>query len=284
MMEYKAYAKINWSLAITGTRPDGYHTLDMLMQTVTLCDRIQIEPSHLLTCTIAGNDQVPADDTNLVMKAAAALRERFRVAEGARMHIEKNIPAGAGLGGGSADAAAALRGLAKLWKLTIKEETLADIGGKLGADVPFCLQGGLARVSGIGEKISPLGAGHALPLVIIWPDAGLSTPAVFRAYDAQTIKQTNPCIDAVQQALQQKNLPSLAVSMGNALEEVAVSLLPEIAACTDALMRKGAVRAMMTGSGSAVFGLFDSDEKAERAARDCAQLWKHTCLTHTRSA
>lgn len=179
-----ARAKINWSLNILGVRPNGYHELDMLMQPISLADELVFEPADALSLTVGG---APGDENDLVLKAARALAELARQhgmkTSGARICLTKRIPSRAGLGGGSADCAETLKALNRLWNLNFPMETLLELGAKLGADVPFCLTGGLARVLGIGERIEPLSNPPRCALVLITPGGGLSTPEVFRAYD-----------------------------------------------------------------------------------------------------
>lgn len=279
-MVIQANAKINWSLAITGVRDDGYHTLDTLMQTVDFGDTLCISPADTLTLSVEGGMPIPADGDNLILQAARLLRAAGNTHRGAEIRLIKRIPVGAGLGGGSADAAAALRGLNAFWELDIPAHALAELALFLGADVPFCLTGGLARVGGIGEVITPLADAPEIPLVILQPEQGLSTPQVFRTYDAQPAPD-RPSLDAVQAALQKNDLAALAGAMGNMLQPTAVGLYPEIAACMAALEGAGALRAQMTGSGSAVIGVFEGHEAAERAARACGQRWPKCWATRS---
>ena len=277
MLCVKANAKINWTLDIKGVRPDGYHLLDTLMHSVELCDTLTLEPAGELT--LAGEAEPEAkgeaepmasarvtfDESNLVLRAARALREYAGVRAGARMTLVKRIPSGAGLGGGSADAAAALRGLNALWNLGLSRAELLDIGLSLGADVPFMLTGGLGRVGGIGEEITSLCPAPELWLLLIQPCGGLSTKEVFRAWDAAPPPQCRPDADAAQAALLAGNVRALGRAMGNVLQPVCEAARPELTLALGALQRVGAVRAMMTGSGSVVYGVFESRLQAERA-------------------
>ena len=199
MLCLAAYAKINWTLDILGTRPDGYHLMDMLMQTVSLCDLLWMEEAEDLTLeAVPGGTERAARsktndglssagvryyESNLVYRAALLLRERCGVRRGARIQLEKRIPSGAGMGGGSADCAAALKGLNALWGLGLSRAELLSLGLKLGADVPFLITGGLARVGGIGERIQPLLPAPQVWLVLVQPCEGLSTREVFSAFD-----------------------------------------------------------------------------------------------------
>lgn len=273
-MQITAYAKINWSLAVTGRRPDGYHLLDSLMQTIDLGDTITITPSERLTLSVDGIAPTANPEDNLVFRAASLLQATAGANQGADIHLTKKIPTGAGLGGGSADAAAVLVALNKLWSVNLPLDTLALMAVQLGADVPFCLTGGLARTQGIGEIIMQLPSTAQLSLVILQPEGGLSTPAVFRVYDSLPTVPSNPSIEAAQSALLKGDMHRFGQSIGNALQSSAASLCPEISECITALYAQGAIRALITGSGSAVFGLFPDMESANRAAIVCNQRWK----------
>ncbi len=302
-----ARAKINWSLNILGVRPNGYHELDMLMQQISLSDELVFEPADALSLTVGG---APGDESDLVLKAARALaelaRQRGMETSGARICLTKRIPSRAGLGGGSADCAETLKALNRLWNLNFPMETLLELGAKLGADVPFCLTGGLARVSGVGERIEPLRNPPHCALVLITPGGGLSTPEVFRAYD-EMVKQgedfwgkhaenavkyspENPtsgsCMaECSPEALTRGNCAAtehsplrlaevllagdyaLAERLSfNALEAPAIRLLPEIGKWINRFRELGARYVRMTGSGSTVFGVFDSLETARAIA------------------
>ena len=302
-----AHAKINWSLNILGVRPNGYHELDMLMQQISLSDELVFEPADTLSLTVGG---APGDESDLVLKAARALaelaRQRGMETFGARICLTKRIPSRAGLGGGSADCAETLKALNRLWNLNFPMETLLELGAKLGADVPFCLTGGLARVSGVGERIEPLRNPPHCALVLITPGGGLSTPEVFRAYD-EMVKQgedfggkhaenavnyspENP-ISGSCMAEHSPETPArgncaatehsplrlaevllagdyaLAERLSfNALEAPAIRLLPEIGKWINRFRELGARYVRMTGSGSTVFGVFDSLETARAIA------------------
>jgi len=286
MLCVRAHAKINWTLDILGTREDGYHLMDMLMQSVSLYDTLMLEEADTLSLTGAtagGRSEssldelasaiVTYDENNLVFRAARRLKERYGVREGARMHLEKRIPSGAGMGGGSADAAAALIGLCRLWKLDVPFSELLEIGLSLGADVPFMLTGGLARVGGIGEKIQPLAPPAPIWLVMLQPCSGLSTKEVFTAFDALDPRQLQrPRTEAAQQALLARDLQALGASMDNVLEGVSIQVRPALTHAAQALEAAGAIRAMMTGSGSVMYGIFDKAEEAEAAARSLRPL------------
>lgn len=266
-IQERAYAKINLTLGVTGKRADGYHTLDSLMLTTSLADDVTVTRSREVIVTATGM-LLPYRNT----LRAAAERYRALTGRGARIHVYKHIPAEAGLGGGSADAAAVLRAMQRLYG-EVEERDLYEIALRVGADVPFCLKGGLCRARGIGELLEPLPLGAPLHLVIAKPAAGVSTKALFSAL---TLPQPQPETARAVAALANGDAEALAPLLFNALEESAVSLVPQIRRLGDALLALGALGARMTGSGSAVFGLFSSGETASRAAAamethaDCA--------------
>ncbi|MDI9520687.1 MAG: 4-(cytidine 5'-diphospho)-2-C-methyl-D-erythritol kinase [Bacillota bacterium] len=279
-MLVKAYAKINWALNVTGTREDGYHLLDMLVQRIELCDDISISPCDEMVFE-SDDPGLAMDERNLVVRAAYALKNACAVSQNAHIRLNKRIPSQAGLGGGSADAAATLMGLNEFWKTGLSIEQLAEIGVKLGADVPLCLYPGLMRVSGIGEVIEEAKCEESLPLLIIQPDAGLSTAEIFKRYDL-CADQKHANIDEAVMAYSQRNYQRLFASCHNQLQRTAAEMLPEIASCVGALYQKGADFAQMTGSGSCVFGVFLEEEKALLAKEALKDIYPVCILTKTR--
>lgn len=279
-MRIEARAKINWSLDIVGQRPDGYHLMDMLMQPVTLHDVVTIEPADALTLQTGGWPLLPPTEDHLALRAARALQKHTGCTRGAAIHVEKRIPVGAGMGGGSADAAAVLHGLNEMWALNLSQAELEAIGLTLGADVPFCLRGGLTRTTGVGEIMEPLPCSCDWPLVVIQPCEGLSTGAVFKAYHRQA-EVIRPATQDAARALADGDLPLLAASLGNVLQPVSEAMRPAIAEAIAALRQQGAAIALMTGSGSAVFGVFDADEAARAAYDALRPRWESTFLCRT---
>lgn len=279
MLRLYARAKINWTLDILGQRADGYHLMDMLMQTVDLADILTLEASETFTLRTEGMEDLPMKD-NLVLRAAVAFQNATGYAGGASFHLEKHTPVGAGMGGGSADAAAVLFGLNRLWNIGLNLDTLADIGATLGADVPFLLYGGLARVGGIGERIVSLKPAPMIPLVVLQPCQALSTKEVFTAFDSLS-KRTHPDTDKAQASLLTGNLSALAEVTGNVLQAVSEQKRPQIGEAIAALDALGASPALMTGSGSAVFGAFPHPQAAAAAYRVLRKRWRRCWLTTT---
>ena len=275
MITRLAAAKVNLDLRVTGRRVDGYHELDSLVVFTSVGDVLTFEPAAELTLHLEGPyaDHLRSESLqdNLVLRAAELMQARDKTSNrrGARITLTKNLPVAAGLGGGSADAAATLSGIAELWGFTVNAEELAQIGLKLGADVPVCLQGGPCYLGGIGEKIVPLERFPRLPIVLVNPGLALSTPQVFGVFDgnfssARTGETTDPAagFDSLDDLL-----GALADSR-NDLERPAVGLVPEIADClTELRAAPGCPLARMSGSGASCFGLFPSTDAAKDAAR-----------------
>ncbi|HEV8717586.1 MAG TPA: 4-(cytidine 5'-diphospho)-2-C-methyl-D-erythritol kinase [Candidatus Binatia bacterium] len=258
-MRVLAPAKVNLYLRITGRRSDGYHLLDSLMVPVSLFDEITIEATggqtHIaVTCDDA---MIPSDETNLAYRAAALLCRETGTQARTSIELHKYIPAGAGLGGGSSDAAAVLKGLNTLLSLELSEDRLCTLGARLGADVPFFIPCRPARVEGIGEILT---AAPPLPsrwLVIVVPPFGVSTPWAYRRFDELPPSETPPTYVANQ-------WPS-PESLVNDLERAVIPEYPQISSIKDSLLRLGAEGALMSGSGSAVFGVFQNRVAAEQA-------------------
>lgn len=279
-MELLAYAKINWSLDIVGVREDGYHIMDMLMEPVSVADEISLKKADGLHLSVSGYPPVKADQSNLAYRAADALRKAAGVSYGASIHVHKAIPVGAGMGGGSSDAAAVLMGLNRLWGIGLPDPELEKIGLGLGADVPFFIRGGLTRTGGIGELLESRECYCQYRMIIIQPCPGLSTAQVFSLWkDGPDV--VHPRTDDALHALETGDLRQLCCSIGNVLRPVAGCLRPSIdRSCAD-LMEQGASVAEMTGSGSAVFGVFSSPAAAQKAYNALRPRYRTIFLCHT---
>lgn len=272
MIQERACAKVNLTLGVTGRRSDGYHTLDSLMVTTDLCDDVTVTRCREVIVTCTGMF-LPYRNT----LRAAAERYRALTGRGARIHVYKRIPAEAGLGGGSADAAAVLRAMQRLYG-EAEERDLYDIALRVGADVPFCLQGGLCRAQGVGEVLTPFRLGAPLHLVLAKPAAGVSTRALFERLN---LPQPLPDTARAMAALSGGDVRALGPLLCNALQAEAEALVPEIGTLRQRLLALGALGASMTGSGSAVFGLF---ETAEAAAAACAAIAEEPACAFARVA
>ncbi|MGB7924932.1 MAG: 4-(cytidine 5'-diphospho)-2-C-methyl-D-erythritol kinase [Pyrinomonadaceae bacterium] len=261
-----AFAKINRVLRVLGRRPDGYHEIRTVFQTVTLHDRLTFasrpDDRLLLTCDAPG---IPVDETNLIHRAATALRQRYSVESGASIHLEKRIPAEGGLGGGSSDAAVALVGLTRLWEIETDQRELALIGAGLGADVPFFLTGGTALGTGLGTQITPLEDASAEYLLIVTPDAKVSTAEAYKALSLPALTKADGDIILSISCAGAQNPGSSHDALYNDFERVIFRLKPEIERAKNALASAGARGALLAGSGASVFGIFDNEEARESA-------------------
>lgn len=273
-----AFAKINLTLRVLGRRPDNFHEIRTVFQTVTLHDRLTFESRagderFELSCDAPG---VPVDKSNLVTRAAQALREHYGVREGARVGLSKRIPPQGGLGGGSSDAATALVGLAHLWKVKTNKDELVEIGARLGADVPFFLTGGTALGEGLGTQITPLDDIPIKALLIITPDAKVSTAEAYRALRAPTLTKVESTVKLPVSRADAQKSDSLCDDLRNDFEAAVFRIHPEIERARNALLDAGARKSLLAGSGSSVFGFFDSREDSERASEALAgeSLWR----------
>ena len=280
----RARAKINWTLDVLGQRPDGYHELDMLISSVTLCDQMDIREADDLSLFLSSSRHsfVPADDRNLVMRAALALQEAAGIRKGAEIRLRKYIPVCAGMGGGSSDAAGALAALNRLWNCQLPLEELCRIGLKIGADVPFCLHGGLCRVQGIGEQVMPRPMGHPIYLIAIQPGRGLSTKEVFESLHTDGIRpEDRPDNDAAERALAVGRLHDLVDAMGNVLEPVSARKRPRIRRALSDLADSGAIGVQMTGSGSVVYGIYSNAYRCREALASLQKKYPNARAMHT---
>lgn len=267
----KAMAKINLGLDVVGKRPDGYHDLRMVMQTVRLFDRVKMSATRSAGVRVKTNLRyLPTDKGNHAYQAAQMLIEEFGIDEGVYIELSKHIPVAAGLAGGSADAAAVMVGMNRLFRLGLSEGQLRERGVKIGADVPYCIMRGTALAEGIGDRLTPLAHIPDCHIVIAKPDVRVSTKDVYThlALDAHT---RHPQIDAQIDAIREGDLLKMCALCGNVLEDVTVPAHPQIAVLKEAMEADGALSAMMSGSGPSVFGIFDEKEKAEKA---CSRLRK----------
>ena len=263
----RAMAKINLGLDVLGKREDGYHDLRMIMQTVSLFDRITLRMTKASGIRIQTNlGFLPADASNLAVRAAQLLFDEFSLEGGLFIDLEKHIPVAAGLAGGSSDAAAVLFGVNELFGLKLTREQLMERGLKLGADVPFCVLRGTALAEGVGEILTSTRPMPPCHILLAKPPVHVSTKFVFGNLRADEIL-THPDIDGQLKALEDGDLKALADKMGNVLEAVTVPAYPVIRELKAKMMEGGAIGAMMSGSGPTVFGLFD-DERAARTVCD----------------
>lgn len=272
----KAYAKINLTLDVLGKRPDGYHDLATIMHQIPLSDDIIIRIGGDPGIRATTNISYIRNDTNIAAKAAKLLTEKLGIANPSiAIEIHKRIPVGAGLGGGSADAAAVLTALSSYYKSGLSKDDLYDLGAKAGADVPFCIAGGCALCEGIGERITPIPPLKGGFLVLVKPRASISTAELFSEYRALP-QQTRPDTAGAVRALQDGDFTGAAHRVCNVLEAAAEKKCGDIAEIRNNLCRLGAAGAAMSGSGSSVFGLFIDEKKAETAADFLKKQYRNT--------
>ena len=268
-IQLKALGKINLGLDVLKRREDGYHEVKMIMQTVRLCDELELKKSWKEGIKVQTNlYYLPTNENNLVYKAAQLLMEEFDIRDGISIQLKKKIPVSAGMAGGSSDAAAVLWGMNQMYGLGLSCKDLMERGVKLGADVPYCILRGTALAEGIGERLTVLPPMPKCYLLIAKPGVNVSTKYVYENLHANDLKaEQHPDVDAMIEALKEKDLAALSSRMGNVLETVTVSAYPVIDRIKKCMMSAGALGAMMSGSGPTVFGIFDNQEKARRAYR-----------------
>ncbi len=264
-MKLKAYGKINLTLDVTGKREDGFHLLDTVMQSVSVWDEVELIPGGSGIRLRCDRQYLPTDTKNTAYRAASLFFQHCGMeGEGLTLSLRKHIPTRAGMGGGSADAAAVLVGLDRLYETKLGLPVLLELGAKVGADVPFCIQGGTCRCTGMGEILKPVSPLPDCFLVICKPPTGMSTPRAYAVLDQYPLsdKQATP---QMLEALQAGELRQIGKSLGNRFDET--MKLSQVRAIKRLMLSAGAFGAMMTGSGSAVYGIFDKVEKAKRCMR-----------------
>lgn len=264
-VEIEAHAKINLALDVTGKRPNGYHDVRMIMQSIRLCDRVVIERTEeegvSLRTDLSG---LPCGKENLAYDAAVLFFEHTGIRAGVSISLEKHIPVAAGLAGGSTDAAAVLRGLNELFETGLSTEQLCEMGLKLGADVPYCITGGTALAEGIGEKLTRLPDAPSFHVVLIKPDASASTKEIYGRLVLDE-KTCHPDVDGMMRAIEAGDYLGISSRLGNVLEPVTREMCPEIEKIERAMKSFGAEGTLMSGSGPTVFGLFTDGARATAA-------------------
>ena len=271
MTEY-AYAKLNLSLDVTGRREDGYHDMLMVMQTISVSDRIDLElteePGIQAECNFR---YVPTDGRNLAVRAAQvylqAVAENQHETPGVYIRLEKHIPVGAGMAGGSADAAAVLRGMNRLFGSPLNRQELEALAGQVGSDVAFCIAGGTQLAKGRGEQLEDLPPLPPCRIVVCKPGFSISTPELFRKLDEVSLRR-HPDTAGMLAALREEDLRGIGIRMYNEVEDVPERRMRQTGEINSGVLDHGALGAMMTGTGSAVFGIFSNAEAAERCAAD----------------
>jgi len=282
ILELRALGKINLGLDVLGVREDGYHDVRMVMQTVYLYDDVIIRRKTGPGIEVESNlYYLPVDENNIAYKAAKLLTDEFDLTNGVFITLKKHIPVSAGMAGGSANAAAVLFGMNRMFRLGLGEEELMERGLKLGADVPYCIKRGTVLAEGIGEKLTPLPPLPKCQILIAKPGVSVSTKWVYDRIDAKKNLQ-HPDIDGIIAGLHHGDLQTVARSMGNVLEEVTIGAYPVIEEIKSRMKDAGALNAIMSGSGPTVFGIFADRTSAKEAYRRIKEqkLVKQVYLTN----
>ncbi len=264
MITERAYAKINLSLDVTGKRPDGYHEVRMVMQTVDIYDTLTFEKADEGITIDVGGSPLPADGDNLIYKAAKAVMDKCGVTGGVTISLDKHIPIAAGMAGGSSDAAAALRGVNRLYECGLSYEELREIGVKIGADVPYCVEGGTVLAEGIGEKLTFLSPLPEYILAVAKPERGVSTGNIYKSLDEIFDTITHPDVDAMLEAFNAQDM-SFVKYLGNVLEYVTIPLCPEVDEIKKIFRESDTAGTLMTGSGPTVYAFFEDRDEASKA-------------------
>lgn len=283
MMKRKAYAKINIALDVVGKREDGYHLLRMIMQTVDIYDLIEVKKNNINEIRILTNKYyLPTDERNLAYKAAKIFMESFKIKSGVDINIKKNIPVCAGMAGGSTDAATVLYLMNKVFNINAKNEELEKVALKIGADVPYCIEGGTALCEGVGEKITKLKDFKDKILVVVKPNFGVSTKEVYGELDINKVYK-HVSVEGIIRDMENDNLYGVCSKMKNILENVTIKKHRVLREIKDELRRYGAVGAMMSGSGPTIFGFFDDMLTAQRAYEEMKVRYGYKDIFITRT-
>lgn len=276
----KSYAKINLSLDVIGKREDGYHLLRMLMQNIELYDLIYLKEISQGIKINCNKEYVPSDNRNLAYKAADMFLKKYNISSGVCINIKKNIPVAAGLAGGSSNAATVLKIMRDMFKPEITNEKLCEIGVKIGADVPYCIQGGTALCEGIGEKITHINSFKGHILVLVKPGFGVSTKEVYNELDLNRIYK-HPDTEILIKKIEENNLKFIASNMKNVLENVTLRKYKIIKNIKTEMISYGAIGSMMSGSGPSVFGFFDDMLKAQLCYDKMRLKYSEVFITRT---
>jgi 4-diphosphocytidyl-2-C-methyl-D-erythritol kinase len=278
MILIKSPAKINWSLYILNKRNDNYHNILSLMQCIDLYDELIIEPSNDIS--VKTDISIPQEE-NLIYKVAIKLQSYFNIKDGARIYLKKNIPLGAGLGGGSSNAASTLKGLSQLWRLNVKEVELKKIGAQIGSDIPFFFSCPLAIVQGKGDIVKPLQINKSQFILLVKPSFSISTTWAYNLIKIERRKSKKYLninfflknINDIYESLKSGNIFKLNFLLHNDFETLIFKKYPIIADLKNRLIEKGALAALMSGSGSTIFGVFEKKDMAIKASESFSGFW-----------
>lgn len=279
-MKVKAYAKINILLDVVGKKENGYHLLEMIMQSIDLYDLIDVNKIEKGIDIKCNKSYIPVNNKNIAYKAAELFINTYGINEGVSINIYKNIPTSAGLGGGSSDGAAVLKAMREIFNVKISDKELEELGAKIGADVPFCINGGTAFCEGIGEIITPIKKFENKILVVVKPKFGVSTKWVYSEYDnLRNVRK--PETEKILNSVKDDDVKSVSLNMANVLEDVTISKYGIINKIKKDMIRFGALGAMMSGSGPSVFAFFEDSLSAQRCFEKMKENYYETFITRT---
>ena len=271
LLTISANAKINLTLDILGKRDDGYHEVELVLQSIALADTLELAKIdhgidfNLDSSQLVGADSLPTDSSNLAVRAALIMQERFKLDSGISIRLIKRIPIEAGLAGGSTDAAAVIRGINRLFNLHLTTDTMCELGAEIGSDVPFCIIGGTCLATGRGEKLQRLADLPSIPLVLIKPRGAIPTAWAYKTYDSDKSSE-HPDTKQICEAINLSDTKAVTELIFNVLERVAVKKYPAINSIKDKLIEAGAMAAMMSGSGPSIFAITKSNDDSRRIA------------------
>ncbi len=276
----KSYAKINLTLDVLGKMENGYHEIESIMQTVNLFDLIIVDRTEFGITITTNLKFLPTNEKNIAYKAAEIFFEYTGISGGARILMHKNIPVAAGLAGGSGNGGGVIVALDALYNTKLKKEEILELAGKLGADVPYCTIGGTMLCNGIGEKLTAIPKLKKHIVLMVKPPVNISTKDIYDYIDTVEIK-SRPDTNAMIDAIEKDNIDEIAENLSNVMEEATIRLHPVIGGIKKKMIMNGAKGALMSGSGSTVFGLFDDYDKAKSCHDSFAMFYKDVFLTHT---
>lgn len=274
-MKVQARAKINLALDVVERMDNGYHSLDMIMAPISICDEIEIEIGICDEVTCEG---MKLPEKNTVSKMVQVLKELYHLSSNYKISIKKHIPAQAGLGGGSADAAAVCKAILQMEGIEETEENLYEITKQVGADVPFCIHDKWARVKGIGEKITPIESDWQFNIIVVKPDFGISTANAFSKWKES--RPFHPDVDLVESSIREKNMDLLYQTMANALEPIAFEIEPELNQVKMDMEDAGLVRILMSGSGSSMLGFSVDEDVIQSACERLKEKYSFVQIVH----
>ncbi len=276
----RSYAKINMTLDVLGKRSDGYHDVEMIMQTLNLFDLVLVDRTKYGISLSTNLRYLPSNDRNIAYKAAKLFFEETGICGGVKIMIHKNIPVAAGLAGGSGNGAAVLAAMNMLFNAGLSAEELCRMGARLGADVPYCIMGGTQLSKGIGELLTPLPSPEPMLILLVKPFLSVSTADVYREIDSAEITR-RPDTGAMIDAIRKNDIRAIAGNLCNVMESVTEKMYPIIGGIKTKMLKDGALGALMSGSGPTVFGIFDDYAKAYKSAESFSYQFKDTFIART---